>query len=235
MSARRVVLGLACVIGLASCAAPVNTATPTQAGFQTSADLMAALQAAGAQVAETAKTAVPFFGGAGQVWQVGAAEIQVFTYPTVADRQRVSQAISADAHLVNGQPVEWPAKPNIWASGRLIVVYVGTEGGTILMLSGLLGDPLTQPANEQAGPYPPAVAAAIAAAAQQEQVDPGAIEVLAFEPAQWPDACLGVSQPGVSCAQVITPGWRISLRVNGQTVEMRTDEVGTIVRRVPAP
>ncbi len=235
MSASRVVLGLVCVLWLASCAAPANTPTPTQAGFQTAADLMTALQGASAQVAETAKMPLASFGGTGQVWQVGAVELQVFTYPTVADRQRVSQAIPADAHVVNGQPVEWPAKPNIWASGRLIVVYMGTDGGTILMLSGLLGDPLTQPANEQAGPYPPAVAAAIAAAAQQEQVDPGAIEVLAFEPAQWPDACLGVSPPGVSCAQVITPGWRISLRVNGRTVEMRTDEMGTIVRGVPAP
>ncbi len=28
---------------------------------------------------------------------------------------------------------------------------------------------------------------------------------------EWPDACLGVSEPGMACAQVITPGFKIVL------------------------
>ena len=32
------------------------------------------------------------------------------------------------------------------------------------------------------------------------------------EAVEWPDACLGVAQPGVACAAVITPGFRVVLR-----------------------
>ncbi len=132
---------------------------------------------------------------------------------------------------MNGQAVDWADKPNIWASGRLMVVYLGTDGGTILLLSGILGDPLTQPAGEQGGPYPPAVVAAIAAVAREDQVDPGVIEVVAYAAAQWPDTCLGLPKPAEACAQHVTSGWRIQLRVSGQTVVIRSDDVGGVLRR----
>ncbi len=32
------------------------------------------------------------------------------------------------------------------------------------------------------------------------------------EAVEWPDACLGVAQPGVACAAVLTPGFRVVLR-----------------------
>jgi len=35
--------------------------------------------------------------------------------------------------------------------------------------------------------------------------------VLAAEAVTWPDACLGVTWPGVACAEVITPGFRVLL------------------------
>lgn len=227
----RVAFWLWAAFCLASCVGPVTAGTATPAGFQSGADLIAALQSAGAQTSETEKMPVSTFGAPGRVWQVGQAEIQVFTFPGAAEREVVSQTIPPDAHSVNDQAVDWADKPNIWASGRLIVVYVGTDGGTILLLSGILGDPLTQPAGEQGGPYPPAVAAAIAAVAQENKVDPGVIEVALYEAAQWPDTCLGLPGPGEACAQHVTSGWRIQLRVNGQTVVMRSDDIGAVLRR----
>ena len=38
------------------------------------------------------------------------------------------------------------------------------------------------------------------------------LEVDVAEAVVWPDACLGVVQPGVACATVLTPGFRIVLR-----------------------
>jgi hypothetical protein len=216
---------------LSGCGVPVTAGTVTPDGFQSGSELSAALQAAGAQTSTTDKTSVSFFGASGQVWQVGPAEVQVFSYPSTAEREKVSLTIPPDAHSVSGQAVDWADKPNIWATGRLIVVYVGTDGGTILLLSGLMGDPLTQPAGAQGGPYPPSVAAAIVAVAQEDQVDPGAIDVVSYEAAHWPDTCLGLPKPGEACAQHVTSGWRIQLRVNGQTVVMRSDDVGAILRR----
>ena len=40
---------------------------------------------------------------------------------------------------------------------------------------------------------------------------------------EWPDACLGIAQRDVACAEVITPGYRIILEANGATYEYHTD------------
>jgi hypothetical protein len=49
------------------------------------------------------------------------------------------------------------------------------------------------------------------------------IVVISVEFVQWPDACLGISNPDVACAEIITPGYRIALGANGQTYEYHTD------------
>lgn len=56
------------------------------------------------------------------------------------------------------------------------------------------------------------------------------IEVMEAEEREWPDACLGLAEEGEACAQVITPGWRVTLRAEGETYVLRTDEEGTAVR-----
>lgn len=38
------------------------------------------------------------------------------------------------------------------------------------------------------------------------------LSVEVAEAVEWPDACLGVAQPGVACAAVLTPGFRVVLR-----------------------
>jgi hypothetical protein len=49
-------------------------------------------------------------------------------------------------------------------------------------------------------------------------------------PVEWPDACLGLSGPDEMCAMVITPGYRVTATVDGQTYEVRTNAEGTVVR-----
>jgi hypothetical protein len=55
------------------------------------------------------------------------------------------------------------------------------------------------------------------------------IEIVEFEEVDWPDACLGVSQPDLACAEVVTPGFRVVLEVNGQTYEFRSNDDGTLI------
>ena len=43
----------------------------------------------------------------------------------------------------------------------------------------------------------------------------------------WNDSCLGCPQTGENCAQVVTPGYRIVLRVSEATYEYHTDLGGT--------
>lgn len=52
------------------------------------------------------------------------------------------------------------------------------------------------------------------------------ISVLAAEPVDWGDSCLGIDTPGINCLQVITPGYRVVLEAGGQRYEYHTDAAG---------
>lgn len=71
--------------------------------------------------------------------------------------------------------------------------------------------------------------------AAQLQVEPGAVEVIAAEAVQWPDACLGAAVPAESCALVVTPGYRVTLAVAGQTYVYHTDIGPYWMRLVEGP
>jgi hypothetical protein len=118
-----------------------------------------------------------------------------------------------------------------WGRGKILVVYHGTDGGSIALLSGLLGNPLTLSDEVVVEPYPPAVAAAMAFLAEDLGVDPGTIVVVEYEAAEWPDACLGLGRPSETCAKVVTAGWRIVLLLDPTTYSLRTDIYGQVVRR----
>ena len=46
---------------------------------------------------------------------------------------------------------------------------------------------------------------------------------VAQEDVTWPDSCLGCVKTGETCAQVLTPGYRIVLRVRDATYEYHTN------------
>jgi hypothetical protein len=61
-------------------------------------------------------------------------------------------------------------------------------------------------------------------------VDEQSIELVGLESVDWPDAALGVPEEGVLYAQMITPGYRVTLRAGGRTLEYHTDTGNRIVR-----
>jgi hypothetical protein len=75
-----------------------------------------------------------------------------------------------------------------------------------------------------------AVANSRADLAARLNIDPGAITVVSVEAVDWPDACLGIQTPGVMCAMVITPGYRVILEAGGKQYEYHTNETGDVVR-----
>jgi putative hemolysin len=60
------------------------------------------------------------------------------------------------------------------------------------------------------------------------------IQLAALEEVDWPEACLGLPAEGEACAEVITPGFRITLTVGEDRYFFRTDRIGEIVRQEPA-
>ena len=78
-----------------------------------------------------------------------------------------------------------------------------------------------------------AVATARLALARDLAVDAEAIEVVGVEEVTWPDACLGLEQPGVFCAQLSTRGFRIDLAAGGETYAYRADRAGLVRAVIP--
>jgi len=67
---------------------------------------------------------------------------------------------------------------------------------------------------------------AVAYLAAIEGVESASIQVISVEQVEWPDASLGAAQPGSLYAQVITPGYRVKLRLAGRDVELHGDGEG---------
>jgi hypothetical protein len=76
----------------------------------------------------------------------------------------------------------------------------------------------------------PAQLAAITALSDSLGLPAKSITLVSTEAVDWPDGCLGVQEEGVTCTQVITPGFRIILEANAREMEYRTNEDGTQVR-----
>lgn len=59
------------------------------------------------------------------------------------------------------------------------------------------------------------------------------VVVVSIKAVDWPNACLGLPEANEMCAQVITPGYRVMLRVNNQEYEVRTGSSTSVVRIAP--
>ena len=52
------------------------------------------------------------------------------------------------------------------------------------------------------------------------------IRLVELEAVEWPNACLGIQEPDQSCAEVITPGYRVTLAVGSDEYTYHTDASG---------
>jgi len=214
-------------LGLITALAAACTPPPEPEGprIETAEDLLAALRQAGVEIEETAMPAPHPELGRGSVVILGPARIEVYEVDNEAAQRAALQALL--------QQMPGVSTPNLWGRGRVVVIYDGLDGATIALLSGLLGDSVNLVGPAQDEPYPPAVASAIGWLAQNTGADPGAVVVETFVAADWPDACLGLPEVDEACAPVITPGWRIRLRIGAEIAILRADELGTVIRQEP--
>ncbi|HUG15545.1 MAG TPA: hypothetical protein VMM78_11085 [Thermomicrobiales bacterium] len=79
-------------------------------------------------------------------------------------------------------------------------------------------------------PLPEPVLRAIARAAEDAGVPPEQVEIVEYAEQQWPSTAIGCPRPGEFYAQVITPGYRVVLRVGDETLTYHTDMDGNVRR-----
>ena len=77
---------------------------------------------------------------------------------------------------------------------------------------------------------PPPVAAAVEALAGYLHIEPAQVKVVDLEEVTWPDASLGVPEPGKMYAQVLVKGYRVTLEATGRRFEYHTDMTVRAVR-----
>ena len=193
------------------------------------ASLVSALEASGAEVELAELVNQPFFPVEGQILKVDEQDIQVFVFPDEESRQQASALISEDGSSVGRSMIDWIDQPNFWATQNLIVLYVGQDSNLIDLLNEILGAPLTRHTSRptEDRELPQAVQAARQRLSETTGVEAAAIEVVSFESVQWSDSCLGVVNPNIMCAMVITPGYRVILNADGQEYTLHTNQDGT--------
>ena len=136
------------------------------------------------------------------------------------------------------EPVNWPdsclgaAQPGEFCSQVITPGYRLTVeiNGTSYELHSNGGDQIrlansTTPITD----IPPAAEAARLWLVDQLKIDLNTITVISVTSKDWPDGCLGVHQANVMCTSVIVPGYQVILEVNGQKIELRTNQDGKSV------
>ncbi|QUS60185.1 hypothetical protein IQE94_15030 [Synechocystis sp. PCC 7339] len=77
---------------------------------------------------------------------------------------------------------------------------------------------------------PQAIADKIIADLAQRTGEPAsAFQVQSSENKTWPDSCLGLVQEGQMCAQVMTPGWQVTIQSGQKNWVYRTDQNGRTI------
>jgi hypothetical protein len=79
-------------------------------------------------------------------------------------------------------------------------------------------------------PVPAGVSSAKTALATRLNISESKILILEALDTEWPDSCLGIQEQGVSCAQVITPGYNVLMQANGKEYRYRTNVSGSVVK-----
>lgn len=79
----------------------------------------------------------------------------------------------------------------------------------------------------------PIAAAVLRKVSQQTGQPTSAFNILRAERQTWPDGCLGLSQPGISCTQALVEGWQVTVERAGgdhQRFVYRTNKSGSLVK-----
>lgn len=64
-------------------------------------------------------------------------------------------------------------------------------------------------------------------------IEPNNVQTISYEAVEWRDSCLGVNEPGKMCMQVITPGYKVILKAEGEIYIFHTNKDGSAIILAP--
>jgi hypothetical protein len=111
----------------------------TRAGVTDHAALIEHLRASGFAPRFEETVEQPFFSVKGRVLAVGGEHVQVFEYPTPDAAAAEAARISPDGMSVGTAKIHWLGPPHFYRSGKLLVLYIGTDKAVQRALESALG------------------------------------------------------------------------------------------------
>ena len=140
---------LTIVLTLSGCGGqrPISTPTPASPTTEPSvapnvedqASLLFGLQSAGA-TAELGDTVIQdFFTPEGSIVTVNGADIQVFEYENAEAMESEASQVAPDGGSVGTSMMMWVEAPHFYKSGRIIVLYIGSDTATLDLLQSVMG------------------------------------------------------------------------------------------------
>lgn len=126
---------------VASSPVPATQASPATEvpAVEDKAGLTAALQAAGATVETDEPVSQAFFSPEGSIIKVNGADVQVFEYESVEAMKEEASQVALDGGSIGTTMVTWVDTPHFYKAGRIIVLYVGSDGMVVDLLEEALG------------------------------------------------------------------------------------------------
>ena len=141
----RIRIGLLFLLALliSGCANNSQAASPAPAteplAVEDKANLIAALEAAGATVETGEPVSQAFFTPEGSILRVNGADVQVFEYENAEEMENEASQVSSDGGSIGTSMVTWVDAPHFYKAGRIIVLYVGSDAAVLDLLAGALG------------------------------------------------------------------------------------------------
>jgi hypothetical protein len=134
------VLALILFFVTSGCASTVTPSPSSQPNtVQDQASLISALQAAGATVETGDPIAQPCFTPEGQTSKVDAADLQVFEYESTETMAKEAALAAPDGGSIGTSMVDWMDTPHFYKTGRIIVLYIGSDQTALGLLNKVLG------------------------------------------------------------------------------------------------
>lgn len=104
------------------------------------ASLVKALSTRGASVEPAGEITQDFFSPVGRIIKVNGQDVQVFEYPSPEDVADEAEEVAPDGGSIGTTMVTWVDTPHFYMRGNLIVLYVGSDAGTLSALDSALGE-----------------------------------------------------------------------------------------------
>lgn len=113
----------------------------------------------------------------------------------------------------------------VTGNGKRLIYETDSKGSQIKLAGGDVKDDTK---NNTAN-LPKDIAERILAQASRQSGKPvSRLQIVEAQRKQWPDACLGIRKPGVSCAQIVVPGWQVTVSDGQQRLVYRVGEATAI-------